>query len=745
MKPEMATYEYLVCSFQRILTLDSWTPPHIYETAFKEVSSVISIKSSSRKTLNEILTKTISDKLDIYHGSFQNLIDSCAARRIFFNYNQKKFLRENITSKGTLRQFLAQNRVSDSLICKVLDYHIDTIEDLQKRIQDLVHVDKKWDSVIESIFSAFIFNLFDPIEIRLHFSHASSINGNYFKFLRASFPEKFNRENALSLLVVNKDVFTTLGDYSSLLGVIFAFIRNSYKVLNNHGHLAILLDSNLGKKDEESVMWRLFSDIVLFGEKHIPEDLNIGYFHPEKIKATTQSYISELPKNVDFKIAYGGFTYKDCYIITEAEVEPGENRVPYSSLILFQKNERDEDVLPCPACYGTNIRGNSYPVIGVKSWECKNPLCPDRSKYNRGKRYSFLSSLKQESISSDLDLIDKATINDWRLDFVTPKEPQEIVAFLLKEFSFYGDTVHIYGDTKSKWNAHGRKIATHPFPSISEDPKKFFSSDFFRRYMQISEKRSAYTLHTDFRGQRIFLGSCKDVIEDLEPNSIAGAVTSPPYYNAKEYTQWPNIYCYLYDMYNHARVLFNALRPGAYYVFNIFDYFDNENILVFSDMGKKRMILGAYIIQIFREIGYQIVENTIWYKGQIQGNRSNNQGNNSPYYQAPLNCYEHIFVFRKPGNMPAINFPTILNVGPVIKIINGQNVLGHTAPYPLAIPNLICSRIHEGTIVDPYCGSGTTNRAAFLYGLNSVSADINSSYCDLASKLLKNQEPSLFD
>src|SRR5215213_9293544 len=114
-------------------------------------------------------------------------------------------------------------------------------------------------------------------------------------------------------------------------------------------------------------------------------------------------------------------------------------------------------------------------------------------------------------------------------------------------------------------------------------------------------------------------GGCFEVLSRLEESSIDGAVTSPPYYNARSYATWPNIYCYLFDMYNAARQVYRVLAPGALYLFNIFDYFDNERNIVMSAMGKKRMILSAYITNIFRRIGFSLHGNVVWYKGEIEG------------------------------------------------------------------------------------------------------------------------------
>ena len=155
----------------------------------------------------------------------------------------------------------------------------------------------------------------------------------------------------------------------------------------------------------------------------------------------------------------------------------------------------------------------------------------------------------------------------------------------------------------------------------------------------------------------------------MDELSVDGAVTSPPYYNAKSYSQWENIYCYLYDMYNISKEIFRVMKEGGVYLFNIFDYFDNENNISLSAMGDKRMILGAYMIDIFRRVGFNVDGNIIWNKGEIQGNRNFNQGNRTPYYQAPLNCWEHVLILSKGTKNREFNEikSSIQDIPPVIK------------------------------------------------------------------------------
>jgi DNA modification methylase len=153
------------------------------------------------------------------------------------------------------------------------------------------------------------------------------------------------------------------------------------------------------------------------------------------------------------------------------------------------------------------------------------------------------------------------------------------------------------------------------------------------------------------------------------------------------------------------------------------------------------MILGAYTVHLFRAAGFTLQGNIVWDKGEIEGKRNFNQGNHSPYYQAPFNCWEHVFVFAK-GHLPSkmFAFPSVLRLRPVFKIVNGENVLGHSAPFPKEIPELLLDRLEsEGTVLDPFSGSMTTGRAAYAKGFRSINIDCHREYCDLGLQLLERE------
>ena len=146
---------------------------------------------------------------------------------------------------------------------------------------------------------------------------------------------------------------------------------------------------------------------------------------------------------------------------------------------------------------------------------------------------------------------------------------------------------------------------------------------------------------------RIVWGDCSDVLKAMESESVQLMITSPPYFNAREYSQWDTLDAYLEDMHNVIKESYRVLDNHRPFVFNVGDIFDNDHRYTRSSWGKRRIPLGAYFIKIFEDCGYQFVDDFIWDKGEVQTQRHKNAGNPYPLYQYPVNCYEHIFVFFK--------------------------------------------------------------------------------------------------
>ena len=695
----------------------------------------------------------VNSRLGLNKQRIKAFIDLAAKQRHFFNYRDKNTLAEFFD--GTCSEAFAAwcdargisedvqrafQPITDNETVAGLHELLSTGRVNRSDARDCA-LEEKQILIQRALFGCFVFRAFKAGAMHKVFNEDAQIEyyENFFDHLRAFHHDQLHREYALIYQDIDLGAYSALND-QQLIDLCLTGIRDGYDRLANHCYFALRLRPAPGC---EARQWRLFSDIILFAEKHREIALSKGYFRPDTIRETTREYIGAAldVEAARFELANEGFFFKDCFVLSYA-AEEGTTDQPYDILLLFEKNERDERVIPCPACRSHSVGGNSYPTIGVRSWECQNLICPERSAYDRGNRYSLASIMKQEAIASVEDQIPLDVRRRWRNDVLFNVRDEEITDMLIRQFSLHKDRIVIMGQEQREPHSYlGREVAYEPFGAWSADEgiaQRFFDSAFFKRFALTRPKPEVTPALPEQRvkwGVRLVNGDCEIGLAALPPESIDGAVTSPPYYNAREYSQWPNIYCYLYDMYNASRAVFNALKPGCLFVYNIFDYFDNENIMAFSAMGKKRMILGAYIVHLFERAGFEIAGNVVWFKGDIEGKRNFNGGNTSPYYQLPFNCWEHCLVFRKPGAEAKLPSVTILKQRPVIKMVRGKNTHGHTAPFPPEIPQLLIDTLAEGaTVLDPYGGSMTTACAAVQNGMETLVFELDEDYFQLGLK-----------
>jgi len=294
---------------------------------------------------------------------------------------------------------------------------------------------------------------------------------------------------------------------------------------------------------------------------------------------------------------------------------------------------------------------------------------------------------------------------------------------------------------------------------------------------------------------KIVWGDCLHVLKRMKSESVHLIVTSPPYYNAREYAQWDNLNDYLADMRDILEECYRVLDNHRAFVFNIADVYDNDNIVTRATWGKRRIPLAAYFIKLFEDVGFTFVDDFIWDKGEVQTQRHKHESKPYPFYQYPVNCYEHILIFHK-HRLDKTRYPCpicgclkvndnsqteigvqswecknekcfqrspagrgkrfsllsnmmqrhqtedceipkqlirkwrrdIVKFPPVIKInAKGENILGHTAPFPEDIPEMaVLFYSYPGEIVlDPFAGSFTTAIVAAKLGRIGVGIELN--------------------
>lgn len=249
----------------------------------------------------------------------------------------------------------------------------------------------------------------------------------------------------------------------------------------------------------------------------------------------------------------------------------------------------------------------------------------------------------------------------------------------------------------------------------------------------------------------------------LEDESVHLVTTSPPYWNLKQYNdhddQLGHISDYeqfLTELTKVWRESFRVLVPGGRLVCVVGDV-----CLSRKKHGRHVVVpLHADICVACRKIGFDNLNPIIWHK---ISNASYEVQNGSKFFGKPYepnaiikNDIEFILMQRKPGGYRK---PTNLqrDKSRIEKKdynewfqqfwrITGASTKQHPAPYPaeLAYRLVRMFSFYDDTVLDPFCGTGTTMIAAMKCDRNSIGIEIDSEYCRMAAKLLKKENQNLF-
>lgn len=241
---------------------------------------------------------------------------------------------------------------------------------------------------------------------------------------------------------------------------------------------------------------------------------------------------------------------------------------------------------------------------------------------------------------------------------------------------------------------------------------------------------------------------------DLRDNSVHLVVTSPPYWNIKDYGTSDQIGYYdTYEEYidNLAEIwhqCYRVLSPGCKMCVNVGDQYMSA-----KKHGRyKIMPIHADTIVDCRRIGFDLWDTIIWQKF---GNFNPSGGGSvvgsypTPRDGVAKKNFEYILIFKKPGKTKPEGDRTNskLSLEEWKTYFDGTWTIpgerqkgGHVAMYPVELPHRLIkmySFIGE-TVFDPFLGSGTTSLAAKELGRNSIGYEINPEYIDIIKRKVGN-------
>ncbi len=249
----------------------------------------------------------------------------------------------------------------------------------------------------------------------------------------------------------------------------------------------------------------------------------------------------------------------------------------------------------------------------------------------------------------------------------------------------------------------------------------------------------------------------------IKDESIHLVVTSPPYWTLKRYNENPNQLGHIsdYEIFIDElgkvwKEMYRILIPGG------------RLVCIVGDVCLSRRNFGRHVVfplhsdiaVICRKIGFDNLNPIIWYKIANATYEINNGSKflGKPYEPNAIikNDIEFILMQRKPGGyrqptehqrkLSMISKEEYKKWFQQFWTIGGASTKDHPAPFPLEIAyRLVRMFSFSGdTVVDPFCGTGTTMVAAMKAGRNSIGIEIDAEYCKITEERLRKENSDMF-
>ncbi len=265
-----------------------------------------------------------------------------------------------------------------------------------------------------------------------------------------------------------------------------------------------------------------------------------------------------------------------------------------------------------------------------------------------------------------------------------------------------------------------KKLGNHPNEIIQDIIKKEFHNNFSNGF------DPTHILSPDFMKNIVVHGDVRKVLKSVPNESIHLTFTSPPYYNAKDYSIYLSYKEYLDFLEEVFKEVYRITKEGRFFILN-------SSPIIIPRVGRqyssKRYPIPYDIHPLLIKMGWEFIDDIVWEKPEASA-KNRNAGflqHRKPLGYKPNPCTECVMVYRKKTDK-LIDWNIKQYPKEIIEEskINGDFVSSnvwkidptfdkiHSAVFPLELCNRIIKFYSfKGDLVfDPFAGSGTFGKSA---------------------------------
>lgn len=254
---------------------------------------------------------------------------------------------------------------------------------------------------------------------------------------------------------------------------------------------------------------------------------------------------------------------------------------------------------------------------------------------------------------------------------------------------------------------------------------------------------------------QILHGDCSQVLKTLGDESVHLTCTSPPYFNAREYSVWPTYEDYLQFLTDVFVEVLRVTKPGRMCAVNLSPVIEARKSRAHES---RRLAIPFHFFSLMEQMGWKYIDDIVWLKPEGAATNRNAQfyQHRKPVSYKPNIVTETIFIFQKPASFLIDKIVRSYD-GEVLEQslvqspyersnvwkINPETASKHLAPYPKELSDKIVkyySYVND-VVLDPFMGSGTTAVSCVDLKRQYVGIELHQEYIDMANKRIQSFSP----
>lgn len=367
----------------------------------------------------------------------------------------------------------------------------------------------------------------------------------------------------------------------------------------------------------------------------------------------------------------------------------------------------------------------------IRFWVVKN-----LGKFKNAKYIGILSKIAKSDIDtnvrreavSSIGRMRDAKAQNFLISLIDDSDPKIICQAIRGLLVFKGD-----------------KKIDNVLKGLLNHENEFVRSIIEKEYVKDKIDKSTHLKHADtfeYLRNVVVNGDVLEVLKNIAEESIHLTFTSPPYYNARDYSIYPSYRKYLEFLSNVFEETYRITKEGRFLIVNTSPIIIPR---ISRQHSSKRYPIPFDLHHYLTEIGWEFIDDIIWLKPEASV-KNRNAGflqHRKPLGYKPNAITEYLMVYRKKTqklldwNIRQYDFKTVKDS----KVADGYETSNvwridpkfdkvHSAVFP----SELCRRVIEyysfkgDLLFDPFGGSGTFGRTAKSLGRFFFLTEIDKRY-----------------